>query len=779
MQPPETWSVHVTTTEYRPVPLPGRADIGDGQVVAAGAPGPGLPPGTRWVNWYYDKTNQRRRTARVVPVTRIGQLAAHGFTCPKCRNTEWFPLEPKGAPLCPADDRQMAPVDLSPSSLLPWAALWTAAEPSLRPVWPMVAAFPAAAAFADSGAAWCAYAAAPVVPAVAAVGTAWWLRRQELDPSGPRVRSRIWRRARAVGYCAATVCTWTALAATTGVDPDGPGMLADLAWVPATLAVGAPWWLWLHGQRRSRPVVGPCPAAEVTGDGDEELSNVDPIEEDAVHRWTAHVAAPAGQGQTSVRRLPGTAIVEFRKVKGGIAFVAVARPGTVTAEAFVAARGTIAGAFGVGRSAVTVDPDADDENRALVMIQRRSPLQESNFWDGSGIDRATGTAETATMADGERTRHAFWRPGWGAVMELIAGCTGSGKSEYLNLLLGMERRSGVVVSWVGDPQLGQSLGDVRDGLDWFAPTHEEILLMLRCAKQVLLARNVIVARMKEIDERGNERRVKYVEPSPTFPLLSITIDEAHLPMSDPILGKEIVQLMALISKSGRKANIKLRLILQSPLLSELKDSVLRGQLRSGLVTVFRIADRIDGGAAFPGRMPVDPASLPVTWPGTNETTAGLSFQSGQRPMLMRTDRPGDMYDVMRDGPALGLERAVLASAGDSYRDRARRLAEFDDTDPAVLLGMVSAHAVALPAGEDDSRGSCKEMVLRILAKSDEPVQFKEIVAAAGFSTRTVTNVLSKLNTAGDVGSAGGKHELTATGRDRLGESFRQLELGDA
>ncbi len=765
----------MTLTEHRPAPLPGRAESGAGQVVMPGAGLSGMPAGTRWVKWYLDAQNKRHETTREVPVNRLGQLAGHGFTCPKCRRTEWLALDPRGLPICADDDMQMQPVVLRAPSLLPWGPMWQSVEPSLRPIWPWVAGFAGAAAIHDAGVTGYALAAAPVVPLAATAVSGWWLRRDEEDPDSPRTRRKVWRRARTVGYCTAAGCAWTALAAATGVDPTtAGGLIADVAWLPAVLVTSAPWWLWLHGQRRK--VVPP-----VRVDAPEPILDtleIDEREADAIQRWAQYVAAPATADQAKVRRLVGTTIVNFRRVKGGIAFTAVARPGTQSAEAFIGARGTIAGAFGVGRSAVTVDPDADDENRALVMIQRRSPLQDSAFWDGSGIDHATGTAESATMADGERVRHAFWRPGWGAVMELIAGCTGSGKSEYLNLLLGMERRSGVVVSWVGDPQLGQSLGDVRDGIDWFAPTHEEILLMLRCAKRVMLARNVLVARMRERDERGNERRVKYVEPSATFPLLSITIDEAHLPMSDPIIGKEIVQLLALISKSGRKANIKLRLILQSPLLSELKDSVLRGQLRSGLVTVFRIADRIDGGAAFPGRMPVDPASLPVVWPGTNDSTAGLCFQSGQRPMLMRTDRPGDMYDVMRDGPTLGLERAVLASAGEVYRDRSARLAEFDDVDPAVLLGMVSARSVAAPAGEDDSRGSCRETVLKVLAVAAEPVQFKELVAAAGFSTRTVSNVLSKLGDAGDVESAAGKHALTVVGRARVGGSVRQLELGD-
>ena len=59
-------------------------------------------------------------------------------------------------------------------------------------------------------------------------------------------------------------------------------------------------------------------------------------------------------------------------------------------------------------------------------------------------------------------------------------------SEYLNLLAALERKSGCVVSWIGDPQMGQSLGDLRDGVDWFAPSVEEILVMLRVAAIVMM-----------------------------------------------------------------------------------------------------------------------------------------------------------------------------------------------------------------------------------------------------------------------------------------------------
>jgi hypothetical protein len=442
----------------------------------------------------------------------------------------------------------------------------------------------------------------------------------------------------------------------------------------------------------------------------------------------------------------------------------------------------IARAYNVGTSMVSIIADPLDANRAMILVQATSPLRDAKRWDYAGIDNTTGSAATMTLEDGSRGRHQFWRPGWGAVMELIAGATGSGKSEYLNLLLSLERQCGRVVSWVGDPQMGQSLGDIRDGVDWFAPTVEEILIMLRCAVMVMLARNVLVTRMRTVEARPDgrrvERRVKYVDVSPHFPLLSITIDEAHLPMNDPEHGKEIVKLLALLSKSGRKANVKVRLLVQSPLLSELKDSVLRGQLASGLVTVFRTADRLTGRAAWPGgKMPGDPAALPAEWE-EGVTAAGVGYSSNTARMRMRSDYAGDVYDLMSTGSTLGLESAVLDTAGVAYADRHKRLAAFDSLDPAELLG--AGIPAGLFGGQDTDTDASKavggrEAVLKFFAQrwlegDRDLVPFGEVAAGVRdvVKTRACTNALNKLVADMVLENRDGSYALTEAGAEQLG-----------
>jgi hypothetical protein len=328
------------------------------------------------------------------------------------------------------------------------------------------------------------------------------------------------------------------------------------------------------------------------------------------------------------------------------------------------------------------------------------------------------------------------------------------------------------------------LGDIRDGVDWFAPTVEEFLIMLRVAVQVMFARNVLITRMRKKETRPDgsvvERRVKYVEVSEEFPLLDITCDEAHIPMNDPDHGKEIVTLLALLAKSGRKCNIKLRLITQSPLLTELKSSVLRSQLSSGFVVVFRTADKLTGAACWPGKMPGDPALLPAEWPD-GKTAAGVCYMSGQKPLRHRADYVGDVYDLMHTGETKGLEPAVLGAAGVLYADRHKRLAAFDAMDPAELLGAQIPTIDRAAAGTTDAgKEGGREAVLRYFADlrmdgDRDPVKFGVIDEnVKAVKTRALTNVLNKLVTEGllvnETGPDGksGWYSLTESGAEHLG-----------
>lgn len=791
----------MTTTERPTVPVPGLPAPPGGRPRMISRDEDGeliLPTGaTTWSKCYVGPHNTMVRARGLVPVNDAGDRTHLEWECPRCPDSrQWFSAKAKVEPFCNTHRKPLRRVDGRARLNLPavpWGKVWRAQKHRLVAAG-LTAGLGVAGAVADAADLPWAGEAAQFAAVPACVAGSWWLTRVYLtrraikagkvdlrdEVGGRRAHKLIGRRSRCVAYITAAAGVWVEIADAVNLDvhsTDGGFALAALFGLGV---VGSrPYLRWVDDRRRrARDGVRNVPDA-----GEGQVDTTPPPSE--VELLRAYVLERWGKVSAKGRVLHGTRLEGIQPSVGGWSATIVADDNSdLDPEKFDMPEPVrkIARAYNVGTSMVSIIADPLDANRAMILVQAISPLRDGRDWDGTGIDLDTGSAETMTLEDGGRGKHQFWRPGWGAVMELIAGCTGSGKSEYVNLLLSLERASGRVVSWVGDPQMGQSLGDIRDGVDWFAPTVEEILIMLRCAVMVMLARNVLVTRMRVTETRPNgkvvERRVKYIDVTPDFPLLSVTIDEAHLPMNDPDHGKAIVKLLALLSKSGRKANVKVRLVVQSPLLSELKDSVLRSQLASGLVTVFRTADRLTGKAAWPGgRMPGDPSALPAEW-DEGVTAAGVGYSSNTARMRMRADYPGDVYDLMNSGDALGLEAAVLGTAGAAYADRWKRLTAFDSMDPAELLG--AGIPAGLFGGQDTDTDASKavggrEAILKFFADrwlddDREPVSFGDLAAAVRdvVRTRACTNACNRLVADFMLSNDNGRYALTEAGAEQLG-----------
>jgi hypothetical protein len=197
--------------------------------------------------------------------------------------------------------------------------------------------------------------------------------------------------------------------------------------------------------------------------------------------------------------------------------------------------------------------------------------------------------------------------------DLIAGTTRAGKSRLLDQLLTTSRQAkGYMVDWVIDPQNGQSLPDWVDEVDWFAAGVDEGMKVLRAARALMYARNLVFAGREHTDRRGRTKKgMKGFTPTLEYPQLNLTIDEAHAMLQIP----EAVTILAEMGKMGSKCGIKVRLVVHLPLLSELGgSSVLRDMVASGNVFVLRTASRITGQVAFQGALPVDPVMIPRRMP---------------------------------------------------------------------------------------------------------------------------------------------------------------------
>lgn len=483
-----------------------------------------------------------------------------------------------------------------------------------------------------------------------------------------RHRRKLYRRAQLV-YIAAvylTATAWLAAACLAGLVV--PVRAALLLWFGA---VGAPWW-WHHRIRHH---------VQVDVDEDERVAD-----------WRDFVATQGGPGA-------GSELAELEDTEYGWRGVATVPRGK-------RASGLIAGAEEVA-SAYDRDSVADvaleqtSARRVSVTVYARNPLTEVIHWPGPHLfDPERGVSQIGTYADGGPAMYRWYKRGSGPVHDLIAGTTDGGKSRCVDQLLAVERSVPWMASVVIDPQNGQSLPEWKRQVAVFARGTDQGMDVLRAMFAEMKRRERILSDLEWTDELGRKHEgIDHFDPlNPAIqrlnmPLICLTIEEAP----EMLRVDGAAPIVESIARQSRKDGMKIRLVVQVPLLDQLGGSTtLRAMVASGNVLVLRTSDRLSGQVAFNGVLPVDPFLLPREWPD-GSTTAGLGFILGPmaRSVPMRLHLVDDPYHWAHVGEITPLPQIVANLAYlDTIRDGHLATAATSSSGPAAPAGTIADRAIA-------------------------------------------------------------------------------------
>lgn len=606
---------------------------------------------------------------------------------------------------------------------------------------------------------------APVYLMLLAWGFGWALHRGH-NPFGTFVICGIvsgiilgisWRRwltdtiARIYAAICLLVATLT-LTLAAGLGVRGSPLGADVClWVCTAL----PWW-W-----KNRHIYAP--------NQDPDMS----IEEE----WAKYVACSGGP-------LPGSKLANRKTLPNGWeADVHLVR-GKQTASRAIGLAEEVASALDQSMESVALERTKSGKANMLhVTFLRTNPLHDVQEWTGPTLNVETGVMIVGPYATGGWAEFRPFAPvggghAGGAMHSLISGCPGSGKSQFLSLLIIEYMRSGVITTWLLDPQEGQSIPELVDHVDWAALGVEEGMDMLRAAYKVVFARS---------KHMGRVLKLKAFSPTRAFPLLRLVIDEAHAVFSHPAYKAEAIKLVEDIAKLGRKTGVGIDLVTQVPSLSELGNSeVLRSMISSGTVVCFRTSGKMSDQLAFQGTLSVDPNRIPQEFEnGTG--SAGLMYlagvharESAARSFLIKNvaakaaeaapmAAPLDAFTIKAAGPIYARRRG---SDGATADDLALETASAPVAEPPPLpaSATVPSATVLLPgqANPDVQRADADEsdawrrlgktpidLVYEVLGGTVLPMSVGEVVLAAdalarhygrteGYTPRLVAEALNQL-----------------------------------
>jgi len=274
-------------------------------------------------------------------------------------------------------------------------------------------------------------------------------------------------------------------------------------------------------------------------------------------------------------------------------------------------------------------------SRGYLTLLSRGTLEHGREWTGAGVTE-DGFAVIGRYADGQDARIRLFAPMDGTRHGIVAGTSGSGKSELLSLMVHIMLSSGYILPVILDPQEGQSLPDWNGRVPYAAGV-SECMEMLTLIHEGMLSRSRRLSRMTWDDE-GHTRRMNFFDHALTgWPVVAVIADEHPMLLTSPGHGREAIRLTGEIGKLGRKTGVAIWPAAQVPSLSELGDQVVRAMLVGGNVVCLRTGEKVSQGMLG---LPSDPSELPRFF-GSGEYTYGLGYVLGpdNRQAIARTDIP--------------------------------------------------------------------------------------------------------------------------------------------
>lgn len=753
-----------------------------------GAPGrAGLPGGATHMSVnYYDAAGRRRTAAKAVPVNEYGQVAAVEYRCRKTKAAKWYPSTTKIEPVCACCGVRMTQRPVKAASLLPWAEIWTAADRPLRPVW----------AFAGAAAVGYAVDAAdiPALALAGAVPVAGWVSKrlavsagvarevklghlEHEDPDGDkRLRAAIDRAARSVSYTVMGGLSALTFAAALGVDPaTWPGRAAAVLLLTAWIVPAATWW---RGNRNVEPAA-PVAAAPRTRSDDEQAAA------DAARVWREDVAVEGTSlDVASWKRIPC----------GWQATIVASKKGALNALGGDFNRATVkrvAAAYDVPYSAITwVEPVDGTPNRAVLLVQPSNPLAAGQVWGGPGtVDMARGVAEAGRLIDGTDMVDTLYRYGWGAPSEIVLGTTGGGKSARARKKMIVERyatyedatgtRRGTFITILHDPKRMESYAEFRDAIHAYGTTRDDAHIIVDALLRECLRRYDYLAGLEWTDGKGRVRRGGLAwNPLVHGPVISHYWDEFHQLTGDAEFVKKLEKLARLQRACAMRATV----LSHMGTLGDTGSQALRDMMAGGRATLFRTTSSLNAGLVTGGQLNADPRVLPrlpgMCFVADGETAAIM----GRESYIPGGEEPGNVYDWLfdDDNQPVGFPAVIPPETAEAFGVEFMEWAAAGRLPEGRTFWKPSTPATAAEKPKPTDV-KCIDAVASALAGSSTPLDMNAleasfVVAAGGWSTRTIRDALKKLREQGLVFTSGSgpstRHELTPQARADL---ERQLE----